>query len=48
MRFVGVCREYSRERLVRAGATTILDDYSDLDSVLGAIESAEVPRPARV
>ncbi len=46
MRFVGVCREYSRERLLQAGAGTIIEDYSDRNAVFDAIESAAVPRPA--
>ncbi|MCC6797397.1 MAG: HAD family phosphatase [Candidatus Hydrogenedentes bacterium] len=44
MRFVGVCREYSRDRLLQAGATTIIDDYADHAEVFEAIESAGVPR----
>ncbi len=43
MRFVGVCREYSRDRLTAADATTILDNYENLDAALAAIESAGVP-----
>lgn len=46
MRFVGVCREYSRDRLLRVGATTVIDNYADRDAVFDAIESAGVPRPA--
>lgn len=43
LRFVGVCREYSRDRLVEAGAGTIIDDYADIGAALDAIESAAVP-----
>lgn len=43
MRFVGVSREYSRDRLVNAGASTIINDYSNLDAVFQAMESATVP-----
>ena len=42
MRFVGVCREYSRERLLQAGAGTIIEDYSDRNAVFDAIEAARV------
>ena len=45
LRFVGVCREYSRSRLEAAGATEIIDDYLDLDAVLASINSAQVPAP---
>jgi len=43
MRFVGICREYSRERLIAAGATVILDNYRNPDTFLKALESATVP-----
>ncbi|NUM53057.1 MAG: HAD family hydrolase [Candidatus Hydrogenedentes bacterium] len=46
MRFVGVCREYSRDRLTAAGATAIIENYTDLDGFHEAIESATVP-PSR-
>lgn len=46
MRFVGVCREYSRDRLAAAGAMSIIENYSDLDVVYRAIEAATVPSPA--
>lgn len=44
IRFVGICREYARERLEAAGAEVILADYSDLDAALEAIATAPVPR----
>jgi len=46
LRFVGVCREYSRDRLIAAGAATIVEDYEDIGGALNAIESATVPVPA--
>lgn len=47
MRFVGICRENARDRLAAAGATTILEDYSDERAVLDAIETAAVPEAPR-
>lgn len=44
IRFVGVCSEYSRERLAASGATAILEDYTDPLRTFAAIESATVPR----
>ncbi|MDZ4861030.1 MAG: HAD hydrolase-like protein [Candidatus Hydrogenedentes bacterium] len=43
MRFIGICREYARERLIDAGATVILDNYTSVDCFLDAVEAATVP-----
>lgn len=45
MRFVGITCESSEGRLRKAGATTCLHDYSDLEAVMKALEEAAVPRP---
>ncbi len=43
MRFVGICREYARERLVAAGATVVIDSYSDIAAFHRAADTATVP-----
>ena len=43
IRFVGICREYARERLVAAGARVVVDDYRDSTAFLHALDTAPVP-----
>jgi phosphoglycolate phosphatase-like HAD superfamily hydrolase len=43
IRFIGITRESSRDRLRSAGATVFLDDYLDQDAFLAAVRLATVP-----
>jgi phosphoglycolate phosphatase-like HAD superfamily hydrolase len=41
--FVGIATEERADRLRRAGARTVLADYSNLDAVWGALQNAMIP-----
>ncbi|MBX7257391.1 MAG: HAD family hydrolase [Candidatus Hydrogenedentes bacterium] len=43
MRYVGITRESNADRLREAGATALLEDYSDPAAFYAALETAKVP-----
>ncbi|MBX7259910.1 MAG: HAD hydrolase-like protein, partial [Candidatus Hydrogenedentes bacterium] len=43
MRYVGITRESNADRLREAGATALLEDYSDPAAFFTAVETAKVP-----
>jgi phosphoglycolate phosphatase-like HAD superfamily hydrolase len=47
LRFIGITKESSAERLQAAGATVCLEDYSNLQAFFDAVRTAQVPTTLR-